>query len=117
MNLDATAPTNSEQPPALPSAQLLRWTGHVQGVGFRATVEAAARRQGIFGWVRNRSDGTVEALLIGSTATVAETISAVATSRARWLRSTQSRPIDPPPAWPPRFVIAATSIADAWPNP
>lgn len=117
MNLDATAPTSSPQPPARPSAQLLRWTGHVQGVGFRATVEAAARRQGVFGWVRNRSDGTVEALLIGSTTTIAETSTAIATSRARWIRTTQSGPIDPPPDWPPRFVIAATSFTDAWPTP
>jgi acylphosphatase len=40
-------------------------TGRVQGVGFRFFVEAAAAREGINGWVRNKPDGTVEALIEG----------------------------------------------------
>ena len=40
--------------------------GRVQGVGFRAFVEDAAGRLGLEGWVRNRDDGTVEALFAGS---------------------------------------------------
>lgn len=40
--------------------------GRVQGVGFRYAAVDAAERHGITGWVRNRSDGTVEALLQGS---------------------------------------------------
>lgn len=44
--------------------------GRVQGVGFRyAMVEAAAER-GIAGWVRNRRDGSVEAIVQGSPAAV-----------------------------------------------
>jgi acylphosphatase len=39
--------------------------GQVQGVGFRYAVERAARSRGVAGWVRNRSDGTVEAVLEG----------------------------------------------------
>jgi acylphosphatase len=39
--------------------------GLVQGVGFRASVERAARTRGIAGWVRNRGDGTVEAVFEG----------------------------------------------------
>jgi acylphosphatase len=39
--------------------------GRVQGVGYRAFVEAAARRRGLAGWVRNRRDGTVEAVFAG----------------------------------------------------
>jgi acylphosphatase len=39
--------------------------GRVQGVGFRAFVEYEALRHGIAGWVRNRRDGSVEAVFAG----------------------------------------------------
>lgn len=39
--------------------------GRVQGVGFRAWTEVAALELGLEGWVRNRRDGSVEALLAG----------------------------------------------------
>ena len=39
--------------------------GRVQGVGFRDSCVQRARAQGIEGWVRNRVDGSVEALLQG----------------------------------------------------
>lgn len=42
-----------------------RIRGQVQGVGFRAWVVREASRRGIRGWVRNRSDGSVEALFSG----------------------------------------------------
>ena len=40
--------------------------GRVQGVGFRAFVWRAAREIEVDGWVRNRYDGTVEALVSAS---------------------------------------------------
>ena len=40
--------------------------GLVQGVGFRAALAAEARRRRLAGWVRNRRDGTVEALVAGA---------------------------------------------------
>jgi len=43
----------------------LRIHGRVQGVGFRAFVFREARLLDIDGWVRNRSDGSVEALIWG----------------------------------------------------
>ena len=45
-------------------------TGRVQGVGFRAFVHRAARVEGLHGWVRNRRDGSVEALVAGPAAAV-----------------------------------------------
>ena len=39
--------------------------GRVQGVGFRWALKAESTRLGLCGWVRNRSDGSVEALLCG----------------------------------------------------
>ncbi len=43
----------------------VRVEGRVQGVGFRAYVEARALELGLVGWVRNRRDGSVEAVLQG----------------------------------------------------
>ena len=40
--------------------------GYVQGVGYREFTRRAALRLSVSGWVRNRSDGAVEALVRGS---------------------------------------------------
>jgi acylphosphatase len=48
--------------------------GRVQGVGYRASFAAQARNTGISGWVRNRLDGTVEALIDGPDETLAQLI-------------------------------------------
>jgi acylphosphatase len=44
--------------------------GRVQGVYFRASACDVARRQGLAGWVRNRLDGAVEAVVEGEEAAV-----------------------------------------------
>ena len=44
--------------------------GFVQGVGFRDYLLMAAQHHKLDGWVRNRSDGTVEALVSGTTKAV-----------------------------------------------
>ncbi len=48
--------------------------GRVQGVGYRAWVAGEARALGLEGWVRNRRDGSVEAVLAGPDAVVADLV-------------------------------------------
>jgi acylphosphatase len=56
----------------------LRIHGRVQGVGFRYSLYEEAARLGLAGWVRNRRDGTVEALVAGPDGAVEQLV--------RWAR-------------------------------
>jgi acylphosphatase len=49
-------------------------TGRVQGVGYRAWVEHRAVAHSLEGWVRNRRDGSVEALFAGPADVVSDMI-------------------------------------------
>jgi acylphosphatase len=60
-------------------AKRVRVSGRVQGVFFRASTQREARRLGLVGWVRNRSDGSVEVHVEGAPEAVQEL--------TRWLRS------------------------------
>ena len=48
--------------------------GRVQGVGYRDALRREAIRLGVAGWVRNRHDGSVEALLQGEDALIEQVI-------------------------------------------
>lgn len=50
--------------------------GRVQGVGYRAWFAREAQRRGLRGWVRNRQDGSVEALVVAPAAALAELLAA-----------------------------------------
>ena len=54
----------------------LRITGQVQGVGYRLWMTRTAASLGLRGWVRNRTDGSVEALVTGTPEAVAAMIEA-----------------------------------------
>jgi len=51
-------------------AKQLIITGRVQSVGYRAWFTGKARAAGLTGWVRNRTDGTVEAVIAGHPDTI-----------------------------------------------
>jgi acylphosphatase len=50
--------------------------GRVQGVGYRAWTEYTALERGLAGWVRNRRDGSVEAVFCGPAEAVADMVDA-----------------------------------------
>ncbi len=54
------------------NAKRLVIKGQVHGVGYRAWMVHKAMELGVSGWVRNRPDGAVEALIAGDTASVEE---------------------------------------------
>ena len=72
----------------------IRVMGRVQGVGYRYALRDEARRLGVAGWVRNCSDGSVEALLQGDAA-VLETLIAWARRGPRLAQVDELR--DEPP--------------------
>ncbi|MCQ2914002.1 MAG: acylphosphatase [Alphaproteobacteria bacterium] len=54
----------------------IRVYGRVQGVFYRQWTMSEARARGLTGWVRNRVDGTVEAMFVGDEKDVADMINA-----------------------------------------
>lgn len=56
-------------------AKHLRIHGQVQGIGYRQSMQHVARKIGLTGWVRNHHDGTVEAIVCGGQAAVAQMLS------------------------------------------
>ncbi len=59
------------------TARHVHVTGRVQGVWFRAWMREQAEARGVSGWVRNRSDGSVEAVVAGPDEAVQALIAAL----------------------------------------
>lgn len=75
----------------------VRIAGRVQGVWFRAWTGERARALGLAGWVRNRRDGSVEALFSGSADRVEEMLAACRDGPpAAHVDTVEAAPADPP---------------------
>lgn len=74
--------------------------GRVQGVGFRDWMVRRAQSLGLAGWVRNRPDGTVEALVYGETDGVEELLRACRRGPPGALVSRIEEELCDPPAEP-----------------
>lgn len=76
-----------------------RIRGRVQGVGFRAFVWRRASELGLCGWVRNRGDGSVEALADGDARTL-EILEEALRRGPSWARVDGVEVLDEPVAEP-----------------
>jgi acylphosphatase len=66
--------------------------GRVQGVGFRMFVEDTAAMHGVEGWVRNRRNGSVEAVFAGAAEAVRAVIDACRRGpRGAWIEALDER--------------------------
>jgi acylphosphatase len=76
----------------------IRFTGRVQGVGFRATARAAAANRRVTGWVRNEPDGSVLMEVQGDAAEVSATLDTLRQAMARNIQAEHAAPITDIPA-------------------
>jgi acylphosphatase len=68
----------------------VRYTGRVQGVGFRAAARGVARLHPVTGWVRNEPDGSVLMEVQGSAAAVDAVLAGITERMGRNIRGAAS---------------------------
>ncbi len=73
----------------------LLFSGRVQGVGFRYTVERLAGRYGVAGYVRNLSDGRVETVVEGEQAEVERFADAIQSEMSSNIHDTRAEDSSP----------------------
>jgi acylphosphatase len=81
--------------PSTDQRRTVLYSGHVQGVGFRYTTQAIARRYDVRGFVRNLPDGRVELVAEGEKHELAAFLDDVRERMARYIRDER---IDTQPA-------------------
>lgn len=85
------------QPPGPARRVQFRFTGRVQGVGFRATTRAIARKHPVTGWVRNEPDGSVLAQIQGDPAAIEAVLAELAETMGRNIQHTTRDETPPEP--------------------
>lgn len=73
-----------------------RFSGRVQGVGFRYRAQYTAQHLGLTGWVENNWDGTVEMEVQGPEAAVDKVVTTL-TATSRWIMIEDIQSYDMPP--------------------
>ena len=86
---------NKDDPKAAAVGKMVHYSGKVQGVGFRATVAAIAKKFAVSGWVKNLADGRVQLLVEGPPKEVDAFLEAV---RARWKDNIEKEQVQEQPA-------------------
>jgi acylphosphatase len=87
--VDGGAPAQ-KPPPEKSIGRMIYYSGQVQGVGFRASVERMARDYPVTGWVKNLSDGRVQLVVEGPEAAVTKFLMAVRTHWKRYIDKEQT---------------------------
>lgn len=83
----------------------VRYQGHVQGVGFRATARQMARDLPVTGWVRNEPDGSVQLEAQGEPEPVEQLLARVQAALDRFIQTADTTRI-PDQQGETAFVIA-----------
>ena len=78
-----------------PERRGLLFSGRVQGVGFRVTVQQIARRNELTGFVRNVPDGRVEAEIQGSTAQIEAALADITIEFQALITKRESKSLSP----------------------
>ena len=79
----------------MPTCRELRFTGSVQGVGFRWTAKRLADRLGLEGWVRNNRDGSVTLAASGREQSILELVAGLDAEFGPYIAGVESRDAGP----------------------